>query len=165
MRMFVKGFVLAAFGLVLAVGGAHAGERDDLIKAILDVQFTENGPLVNETVKQMAEAMGADRAGLTADERSRLDAGLRKTLADALREVIQPVLADPAKFSIEDLRAVATFNVSPAGRKWNGISSMADINSPETRTKITIALLRNVDAALLAKLFAASPEAQQGRRP
>ena len=155
--------VAFAVVIVLGAGPASADERADLVKLIVDTQLVDNQPMINEGVSQMAQAMGADRAGLTAEERTRLDSGLRQTLTDIVRDLVMPVLNDPAKFSVEELRAVAAFNASPAGRKWTTLAGAADVTSPEAKTKILTSLLRNVEPSLLAKLFAASQPAPGAR--
>lgn len=164
MRLLVKVLVAFAFSVSLGAGVAQAGEREDLVKQIIDGQLLDNNSMVEDGVKQMAAGMGADRANLTPDERTRLEAGLRKTLIEALQSLIQPVLSDPAKFSMEDLRGIATFNASPAGKKWNGLASAADVTSPQARATIAASLFRNVEPALFAKLVAASAPSGE-RRP
>lgn len=155
--------IAAAVAFVALAGPARADERQDLIARIVEAQIGDYRARTGPVVEGLAVSMGADRANLTPEERAQLEAGLSRTLTQAVGELMTPVLADEERYSLEDLRAIHAFVSSPAGEKYASITQGIDMSSPALKAKIVSALLRNIEPNVLAKLVSAS-EAPRGRR-
>lgn len=155
--------IIAAVAFCALADPVRADERQNLVATIVQAQIGAYEARTGSVVEGLAVSMGADRANLTTEERALLEAGLSRTLTQAVGELITPVLSDHKRYSIEDLRAISAFVSSPAGEKYASIAQGIDMSSPALKAKIVSALLRNVDPNVLAKLVSA-PDGPRGRR-
>jgi hypothetical protein len=158
-----KVLIALVVGWALAAAPAVADERADLVKDISAITLQTQAEQVDAVVPVLMRELGADSAGLTADEKTKLKTGLTLTLTEVVSAIITNALQDPAKFDVDDLRQIKAFVGSPAGAKWARVVSSFDAKDPKSMQLVLTSMFKNVDMAIFSKLAIASAQKKDGR--
>ncbi len=153
MRAIIAGLAAA---LMLAATPARADERADLAMEIGVTAAKAQEEQVRLLMPMLMKEMGADEAGLTAEEKKQLAEGMEKTVNEAMVAMLSTSLADPSRFELAELRQIKAFMGTSAGVKWTNVASSLDTKDPAVMQTVLASMFKNIDMKIFAKLAVAA---------